>query len=169
MKREAQFPKEWELIQCLFGEHLLSQYPNQSVVLVQSEKTAVICTGFLSEYVWLATVGGNSLGDKLDILSGRKVTAYPDIDADDYWCECLSTYPNISISDCFLRLAGENLSYGQKDLSDLILEDKQQCTKQNFTQSATFVISQGVTTLRNFQQDYGFVYKMALVNLGLEV
>ena len=85
MKRKELLPEEWELTQCLFGEHLLSLYPDRTVALVESEKTAVICAGFIPEYVWLATGGKTSLGNKLDVLSGRKVVAYPDVDAYGFW------------------------------------------------------------------------------------
>ena len=44
MRRKGLLPEEWELSQCLFGEHLLSLYPDRTVALVESEKTAVICS-----------------------------------------------------------------------------------------------------------------------------
>ena len=40
MKRSGALPQDWELTQCLFGEHLLPQCPGRSVALVESEKTA---------------------------------------------------------------------------------------------------------------------------------
>ena len=119
MKRKELLPEEWELTQCLFGEHLLSLYPDRTVALVESEKTAVICAGFIPEYVWLATGGKTSLGNKLDVLSGRKVVAYPDVDAYGFWCERLSVYSNIKVSDY---------------LHDLILESRRHPdTSQNPT------------------------------------
>ena len=133
MKRKGLLPEEWELSQCLFGEHLLPKYPDRAVALVESEQTAIICAGFLSEYIWLATGGKTILGDKLDVLSGRKVVAYPDIDAYDYWFERLSAYPNISVSNCLQQLAGGNPSSSPMDLADFILEGPQQGTKKNMT------------------------------------
>ena len=44
MRRKGLLPEEWELSQCLFGEHLLSLYPDRTVALVESDKTAVICS-----------------------------------------------------------------------------------------------------------------------------
>ena len=124
MKRRGLLPEEWELGQCLFGEHLLSRYPDRTVALVESEKTAVICAGFIPEYVWLATGGKTSLGNKLDVLSGRKVVAYPDVDAYDYWRERLVDYPNIIISDYLQKVAGNDPSSCHIDLTDLILESR---------------------------------------------
>ena len=134
MRRKGLLPEEWELSQCLFGEHLLSLYPDRTVALVESEKTAVICAGFIPEYVWLATGGKTSLGNKLDVLSGRKVVAYPDVDAYGFWCERLSVYSNIKVSDYLQHIAGNNPSFRHMDLADLILESRRHPdTSQNPT------------------------------------
>ena len=136
MKRRGLLPEEWELGQCLFGEHLLSRYPDRTVALVESEKTAVICAGFIPEYVWLATGGKTSLGNKLDVLSGRKVVAYPDVDAYDYWRERLVDYPNIIISDYLQKVAGSDPSTNHIDLADLILESRH---RPDTSQNPTFL------------------------------
>ena len=135
MKRKGLLPEEWELSQCLFGEHLLSLYPDRTVALVESEKTAVICAGFIPEYVWLATGGKTSLGNKLDALSGRKVVAYPDVDAYDFWYEHLAIYPNIKVSNYLQHIAGDNPSFSHMDLADLILESR---LHPDTTQNPTF-------------------------------
>jgi len=135
MKRKGLLPEEWELTQCLFGEHLLSLYPDRTVALVESEKTAVICAGFIPEFVWLATGGKTSLGNKLDVLSGRKVVAYPDVDAYGFWCGRLSIYSNIKVSDYLQYIAGDKPSFSHMDLADLILES---ITQNSATQNPTF-------------------------------
>lgn len=60
MKYSDALPQEWELPQCLFGEHLLKKYPNKTVALVESEKTAIICSALMPDYIWLATGGKKS-------------------------------------------------------------------------------------------------------------
>lgn len=69
-----------ELKQCLFGEHLLAQRPNAGVVLVESEKTAVMLSRFIPQYVWLATGGSQGIKneERLKVLEGRKVVLIPD-------------------------------------------------------------------------------------------
>ena len=47
LKRCHQLPKDWQLTQCLFGEHLLPQRPDKTVALVESEKTAIICAALM--------------------------------------------------------------------------------------------------------------------------
>lgn len=62
LKRRHELAEEWQLSQCLFGEHLLNTYPDKVVVLVESEKSAVIGSAIFPGYVWLATGGKSQLG-----------------------------------------------------------------------------------------------------------
>ena len=51
MKQSGQLPADWELSQCLFGENLLMEHPGMPVALVESEKTAIICSGLMHQYL----------------------------------------------------------------------------------------------------------------------
>ncbi|AOW20591.1 DUF6371 domain-containing protein [Urechidicola croceus] len=67
---------------CLFGEHLINipKNKNKSIILVESEKTAIVSALHLPEFVWLAYGGINGLtNDKLKPLIGLKVILVPDI------------------------------------------------------------------------------------------
>jgi len=67
---------------CLFGEHLINLKENvsKSIVLVESEKTAIICALHIPEYVWLSYGGINGLTkDKLNVLINHKVILVPDV------------------------------------------------------------------------------------------
>ena len=98
---------EWRLTQCLFGEHLLHDKVNANVALVESEKTAVIYSLLLSEYIWLATGGKSQFNDRLMVLKGHKVTAFPDIDGYEEWRKKAKIYTmlDITISDILERNA----------------------------------------------------------------
>jgi len=98
MKRAGQLPADWTLSQCLFGEHLLPAHPDQTVALVESEKTALICAGLMPKYLWLATGGKSCLNDRILALKGRKVIAFPDIDGFQDWTEKLAKYPQLCIT-----------------------------------------------------------------------
>ena len=69
---------EFNLSQCLFGLHLLSESEKQ-VAIVESEKTAIIMSIELPNYTWMAT---GSLGgfkyDYLKPLKGKEIIAFPD-------------------------------------------------------------------------------------------
>lgn len=60
MKKAGLLPAEWELSQCLFGEHLLALYPGKPVGLVESEKTAVIAAGLCRSMCGWPRVAGAS-------------------------------------------------------------------------------------------------------------
>ena len=71
--------KEFNLIQCLFGLHLINKVEKNILALVESEKTAVIMSIFKPEYIWLAT--GSKAGLKyefLKIIKNYKIIAFPD-------------------------------------------------------------------------------------------
>jgi hypothetical protein len=74
-----------ELKQCLFGEHLLSKYPDKPVALVESEKPAVILSRIYTDHLWLATGGSQGIksDERLAPLHGRKVLLIPD--NGQYW------------------------------------------------------------------------------------
>ena len=98
MKAGKQLPEDWQLTQCLFGEHLLKQYPKKVVALVESEKTAVICAGLMPRFLWLATGGKTQINERLLVLKGRKIVAFPDIDGYDEWQRKLAEYPELGVT-----------------------------------------------------------------------
>jgi hypothetical protein len=63
----------------LFGEHNLKE-PGK-VVLVESEKTAILCSYWNPKYIWLATGGAGGLTrQKAEVLRGRRVFISVDSD-----------------------------------------------------------------------------------------
>lgn len=67
---------------CLFGEHLIEKTKNidKPIILVESEKTALVCAIHLPNYIWLSYGGINGLTEnKLDVLIGHKVLLVPDM------------------------------------------------------------------------------------------
>ncbi len=128
LKRQGQLPPTWELTQCLFGEHLIPQHPDTPIALVESEKTAIICSALLPQYLWLATGGKSQLNpERLSVLKGREVIAFPDIDAIETWKQKLTSFPhlNIKISDYITRHATAKDYESHIDLADLLLKCRQ--------------------------------------------
>ena len=78
----------FNLKQCLFGEHLISQDLNKPIAIVESEKTAIISSIYLPDFIWLASGGLTSLNkEKTKVLKGRKVILFPDLNCFDKWQE----------------------------------------------------------------------------------
>ena len=124
LKRRHQLPKDWQLTQCLFGEHLLPQHPDKTVALVESEKTAIICAALMPQYLWLATGGKSGLtSERLSSLKGRKIIVFPDIDAFKDWQQKIFTFPHLDIR--ISRLLEDNATPADRaahiDLADWLL------------------------------------------------
>jgi hypothetical protein len=76
----------FNLEQCLFGLHQLSVAQSTTVVIVESEKTALIASIYLPQYTWMACGGLNNLSVKtLATLKQHNVVLYPDLKALAQW------------------------------------------------------------------------------------
>lgn len=74
--------------ECLFGEHLLTKYPNMFVGIVESEKTAIIASGVVDDCLFLATGGCTKLTPAMcQALKGRNVVLFPDNGKFEKWSE----------------------------------------------------------------------------------
>lgn len=119
------YPYGYTYAPCYFGEHLLGENPKMNVGLVESQKTAVICSLIFPEIVWLASCGcGNFSVTKSSVLKDRRVFAYPDKGSTDKWGKIVDA----------LRLYGYNIhlhpimeelqDYGSNsDIADVILDN----------------------------------------------
>lgn len=76
----------FNLKQCYFGEHLLNEDTSKPVAIVESEKTAIISSVYLPEFIWLACGSVNNLNEaKTKVLKGRNVVLFPDLKCFDLW------------------------------------------------------------------------------------
>ena len=126
LKRKGLISQDWELTQCLFGEHLLAKYPDRVVGLVESEKSALVCAASNPAMIWLATGGKRQLGAKLNILQGRKLVVYPDIDATEEWGEAFSkkNFPSANISNYLEQYCTDEEREMQVDIADLLIRQR---------------------------------------------
>lgn len=70
---------DFNLNQCLFGLHRITEDSSKSIAIVESEKTAIIMSILLPDVIWLATGSKQNLKAKLiQPLIGRKIILYPD-------------------------------------------------------------------------------------------
>jgi hypothetical protein len=121
---------------CFFGEHLLREYPQKDVCIVESEKTAIICSMFYPNYNWLATSGTTGVQWKekrpCEVLKGRRVKLFPDagekngIKAHSVWSDIANSIAGlidckISVSDLIEKKAtGQERADGW-DLADYLI------------------------------------------------
>ncbi len=115
----------FELRQCFFGEHLLTD-ERKVVAIVEAEKTAIVASLFWPQFIWIATGGiQNFKLENCKHLSGRDVVVFPDLGGYETWSQKMnsfSTIANFKIS----RFLEQHASIEERDdgwdLADYLLE-----------------------------------------------
>ncbi|MGQ7869960.1 DUF6371 domain-containing protein [Sunxiuqinia sp. sy24] len=122
----------YHLNQCFFGEHLLRNN-SKTVVIVESEKTAVIACYFFPEFIWLASGGSSNLNiEKFKVLAGRKVVLYPDLDNYTQWASKAKSLQNevqVSVSRLLNSIASPLEKEKGLDLADYLINYHLTCIK----------------------------------------
>ncbi len=119
---------DFNLQQCLFGLHQLRDTPmGKTIAIVESEKTTILMTAILPNYVWLATGGLHNLNaERCKILRGRKVILFPDLNAFEKWqvkeAELKQMGCQITTSDLLERHATPTDKTEGYDLADYFIK-----------------------------------------------
>ena len=115
--------ENFNLSQCLFGEHLLTD--NRTVAVVESAKSAVFASVYFPSFVWVSCEGKEGLGiDKLKVLKGRNVVLFPDLGGFDKWTEKskqMTFCKSVVVSDLLEKLATDAERASGLDLADYLL------------------------------------------------
>ena len=116
---------EFNLQQCLFGEHLIIQDYSKSIAIVESEKTAIIASVYFPQFTWLACGSLTNLTfEKCKVLQGCKVVLFPDLNGFEKWsnkAKELPTLASFSISDLLERKATATEKQQGLDLADYLI------------------------------------------------
>lgn len=122
--------------QIFFGEHLLSN--NQKpVAIVEAEKTAVIASICIPEFIWLAIGSKQSLkAGKLKRLGQRKIVLYPDADGFARWTDEASQARlqglDVKVSDLIERLATDAEKGKGFDIADYLINRQKEINQCNY-------------------------------------
>lgn len=147
----GKLPKEWTASKCFFGLHQLSlrhdndnDDDNQIIAIVESEKTAIICSELIpslseQKVIWLATGGKSNLSvQALQPIIGKRVILFPDTDTTGKcyrdWIEIAKQANSslliregggkvsIYVSDLLERHATEDQKRRKIDIADFLIE-----------------------------------------------
>lgn len=114
--------KDYNLSQCLFGEHLLKTYPQKPIAIVESEKTAILAAAYRPEFNWLAAGNLNNLSrERCQPLRGKTVLLFPDAGAFQIWskkAEDLKDLASFVVSDLIEKYATPQQIKEGFDLAD---------------------------------------------------
>lgn len=128
MEKAGKFDSTKEQVdKCLFGLHLMKVYPDAEVRIVESEKTALICSAFtnMEQVIWMATGGMSNLSMKqLQPLidAGRTIILYPDYDGYAEWERAASVigYKNLIVSET-VRKQWKSSDGAKADIADIMM------------------------------------------------
>lgn len=118
-------PDGFNLVQCLYGEHLL-RGNNKPVILVESEKTALVLATLCDGAIPVSCGGCGNLTEKLAAaLRGKRIVVIPDNGKLDEWTRraaTLNTCESVRISTLL-----EAAAYDKgDDIADLLLRNTSQ-------------------------------------------
>jgi len=117
--------KNFNLEQCLFGEHLISNDKRKTIGVVESEKTAIIASAYLPNYIWVATGSIGNLNKRVcKALSDRNVVLFPDGDGYNKWQQKavdLREIAEVEVSDILESKLNPEEKYQGIDLADFLL------------------------------------------------
>ena len=115
----------YKLEQCFFGEHLLKKN-SKPVAIVESEKSAIIGSFYLPEFIWLASGGLEHLKQqKCNVLLGRHVVLFPDLAGYNKWQQLateLTGFASIKVFDLLEKGATEEERNQKLDIADYLLK-----------------------------------------------
>ena len=109
-------------------EHLLTADDHQTVALVESEKSALIASYFLPQYLWIATGGKNGAFNReaMSVLKNRQVLLFPDLGATDYWRSKMEMMQRLEIEVSLFDFMENNATDEERkagyDIADYLLK-----------------------------------------------
>jgi hypothetical protein len=116
--------ENYNLSQCLFGLHLINEFEGDTIAITESEKTAIMMSIFLPNYLWLAT--GSKMNFKrqlLEPIKKFKIIAFPDKSEYESWNKtCIDLNLNGFSIKCSTILELKNYPEGF-DLADVFIEN----------------------------------------------
>jgi hypothetical protein len=130
LKKLKRLEKNFNLMQCCFGQHLLLENSDKFIALVEAEKSSIIGSLCFPEWIWLAIGSKQNLTiERLQRLGTRPIILFPDADAYPAWqqiaIQARRQGLNVKVSDWIETRASDKQKSEGFDLADyLILQQK---------------------------------------------
>ena len=160
LSKRGELSADYAIKQTLFGEHLLnlSTSEGKTIGIVESEKSAVICSLCIPDLLWMATGSkGNLQEERLSAIKERNSILFPDTDKDGgayrQWMnrskELNANGWHLQVSDYLERVATIEQRLAKIDIADLFVDDLLHMRKTHITAIAN--ILQGESCIRREQ------------------
>lgn len=113
--------ENYNLEQCLFGLHLVSDNYDKNIAIVESEKTAIIMSIMADDFIWLSTGGKNMLKKKLlEPIKNRTIILYPDKSVYDNWKKKADDFNSDGYRIAVSKIIEESNLPDGSDIADMI-------------------------------------------------
>lgn len=134
LSRCGKLQADYVIKKTLFGEHLLRYpaYAENVIGIVESEKSAVVCSLCFPNVLWMATGSkGNLQDERISAVKERKVILFPDTDVDgqtySQWHkradELNAKGWNIQVCNYLEQMATSEQRKEKNDIADLLIDD----------------------------------------------
>ena len=127
LKKNGLVSQRFNLSQSLFGVHQISQAVPKEIIILESEKTAIIASIYLPQFIWMACGGLTMLNAKvMEPIKDFSIILYPDLNAKDKWetkaTELKKNGFKITVSNLLDTVASDDEHSDGLDLADLLLK-----------------------------------------------
>lgn len=115
--------KDTNINYCLFGLHRINEDYQKTVAIVESEKTAIIMSILLPQYIWIATGGkGMFKHEMIQSVKKRNIVAFPDKGEYFTWLNKATVFNGYGFKIAVSDLIENTLSENGFDLADYYLK-----------------------------------------------
>ena len=160
LSKRGKVSADYSIKQTLFGEHFLGYPPNKNkaICIVESEKSAVICSMCIPGVLWMATGSRCNLQEeRLSAIKERHAILFPDTDKDgetySQWyqrtMELNAKGWHLKICDYLEQIATIEQRKVKIDIADLLIDDLLHKRKTHIAAIADIV--QGESCIRREQ------------------
>jgi hypothetical protein len=121
------YKDQFELKQVPFGLHLIDQSPYKKIAIVESEKTAILMSIAIPNFIWIAVGGCQNLNySMLSEIKNRDLILFPDAGKYELWLSKIDKLPKSNFYTVSDMLHNHTSSFEKKedyDIADYYLEE----------------------------------------------
>jgi hypothetical protein len=136
LKRLGRLEKDFNLMQCYFGQHLLLENSGKLIALVEAEKSAIVGSLCFPGWLWLAIGSKQNLTvERLQRLGTRPVILFPDADGYNDWQQIATQAKrqglDVRVSDWVETEATDAEKVEGSDVADFLIQQQRGRNENN--------------------------------------
>jgi hypothetical protein len=174
--RKLKLKEDFQYLQIFFGEHLLPKHTDKPIAIVESEKSAIIGSLCMPQFIWLAIGSKQSLKvEKIKRLGQRQIVIYPDGDGFDQWkavaTDAQRQGVNVKVSSLIENHATDEQKTDGYDLADFLINQQTEINQYNSFVDNYNVKLETVLSNESLKRDFEMILEeqksVLIINGGL--